>query len=49
MWTVVLTIESPAARTLTLRRREEPTTSELDDLLYREGATRAAIHPPEER
>lgn len=46
-WTVVLLIDSPAARTLTLRRGEEPTAGELDEMLHREGASRAAIYPPE--
>jgi hypothetical protein len=47
-WSVVLVIAGPRAGTLTLKRSEQPTESELDELLYREGASRAAIYPPEE-
>jgi hypothetical protein len=44
-WTITLS-GMTTGRTLTFYRRDEPTSSELDDMMLREDATTAAVHPP---
>jgi hypothetical protein len=46
MWTVGLIIPAPVAKSLTIKLREEPTSSQLDDLMHREGAISASVTPP---